>query len=104
MVDLFVSMCEAYGLPAPTKEYKFHPDRKWRIDYYFENNGIKLAVEVEGGVYSNGRHTRATGFLSDIEKYNELTKNGIYLYRCTPKSLKTQKTIEDIKSILQWKS
>ena len=63
---------KAQGLNVPAREYIFHPTRKWRIDFAWPEE--KLAVEIEGGIYSHGRHTRATGFLGDIEKYNALTE------------------------------
>ncbi|MBN1663414.1 MAG: hypothetical protein JW943_07430 [Deltaproteobacteria bacterium] len=54
----------------------------WRIDFAWPDR--KLAVEVEGGAWISGRHTRPTGFFKDIEKYNELTMMGYYLLRFTP--------------------
>lgn len=66
----------------PTPEHKFHKSRKWRIDYAFA--GQKLAVEIEGGVWSRGRHTRGSGFVGDMEKYNALTEDGWYLLRYQP--------------------
>lgn len=69
-------------------EYKFHQHRGWRIDFYLEYEETKVALEIEGGVFQRnadgslgGRHNKATGYLQDMEKYNELTMNGIYLYR-----------------------
>lgn len=53
----------------PQREHKFHPTRRWRFDFAFPD--LKLAVEVEGGTYSNGRHNRGNGYESDLEKYNE---------------------------------
>jgi very-short-patch-repair endonuclease len=76
---------EAFGLPAPIPEYKFHKKRKWRIDYAWPD--IKLAVEIEGGAYTNGRHTRPVGFVKDMNKYNQLTMYGYYLLRFTPKNI-----------------
>ena len=32
---------------------------------------MKIAVEVHGGTYTNGRHTRGGGFTVDREKMNE---------------------------------
>ena len=77
------------------KEYRFHPTRKWRFDYAIP--AIKLAVEVEGGVWTGGRHTSSKGFLGDMEKYNEAALLGWCLIRTTPDQLLTSKTIELIK-------
>ncbi len=58
-----------HGLPAYVTEHRFHPTRRWRFDYAWPE--IKLAVEVHGGTYTNGRHTRGGGFTVDREKMNE---------------------------------
>lgn len=87
-------------LPEPTPEYKFHPERNWRIDFYFEANGRRVALEVEGGIYTGGRHTRINGFKGDIEKYNELSMAGIFLLRCTPDNLMKMATLNSIKQTL----
>lgn len=74
---------EQYGFNC-VAEFRFHPTRKWRGDFFFQGK-IKLMVEVEGGIYVKGRHITPSGFLADIEKYNALTEQGIYLLRTTPK-------------------
>ena len=58
----------AERLPAPVREYVFAPPRRYRFDFAFVEQ--KLAVEVEGGIWSGGRHNRGAGFLADIAKYN----------------------------------
>jgi hypothetical protein len=55
-------------------EHKFHPSRKWRFDFAFPE--VMIALEIEGGVWTKGRHTRGTGFINDIGKYNEATMMG----------------------------
>lgn len=85
-VALFLKLCEAHGLPPPTPEYEFHPVRKWAVDFCFEGF---VCLEVEGGIWTQGRHTRGKGFLADIEKYNELALLGFMLLRCTPAEMKS---------------
>lgn len=76
---------DAYNLPNPEMEYKFHPVRKWRIDYAWPL--CYLAVEIEGGIWTRGRHTRGSGFAKDIEKYNALTEAGWALLRYPPNNI-----------------
>jgi very-short-patch-repair endonuclease len=59
----------AFGLPEPVHEHRFNQFRLWRFDFAWPDE--KVAVEVEGGVWTGGRHTRASGFIADCEKYNE---------------------------------
>lgn len=40
-----------------------------------------MAIEIEGSVWTKGRHTRGSGFLADMEKYNALAERGILLFR-----------------------
>lgn len=55
----------------PEPEYRFHPVRQWRIDFAWPS--LKLAVEIEGGIWTRGRHTRGAGVKADMEKYNVLS-------------------------------
>jgi very-short-patch-repair endonuclease len=72
----------AFGIAPPVPEYRFHPVRKWRIDYAWPDR--KLAVEIEGGVHIRGRHVRPAGFTKDMEKYNALDEAGWRLLRYKP--------------------
>jgi very-short-patch-repair endonuclease len=97
--DLFTSICKKdYGL-AVEKEYIFHPTRKWRFDYAIPEH--KIALEVEGGVWTRGRHTRPEGFLGDIEKYNEAALLGWRVFRVTPDDLYTNKTFKLIETAIK---
>ena len=57
------------------REYRFHPTRKWRFDFAFPSQ--KLAIEIEGF----GRHQTVSGYMADLEKYNEATRLGWRLLR-----------------------
>lgn len=94
---LFPKLMKAEGF-TPDAEYKFHDKRKWRFDFAFPH--YKLAIEVEGGVWSNGRHTRGSGFVKDMEKYNAATELGWRILRYTPANLYNAETIEQIKNCL----
>jgi len=83
-VAVMIAACEA-GLPAPEPEYVFARPRLWRVDFAWPAQLI--AVECEGGVWTGGRHTRGSGFMRDMEKYNELALRGWHLLRLTPQQL-----------------
>ena len=59
----------------------------------------KLAVEIEGGAWIGGRHVRGSGFMNDMEKYNELTLMGWSLLRFTPRQVKNG---EAVGTLLRW--
>lgn len=96
--DLFTSICRADLGVECVKEYQFHPTRRWRYDYAIPEH--KIALEVEGGVWTGGRHTSAVGFLGDVEKYNNGTLMGWRIFRTTPEGLYTKRTIDLIKAAI----
>jgi len=67
--------------PEPEREYRFHPTRRWRLDFAWPEH--KTAVECEGGLYVRGRHVRGSGYEDDCEKYNEATALGWRVFRVT---------------------
>lgn len=94
----FFKVLKANNIPLPIIEYQFHPERKWRFDYYWQQN--RFALEVEGGVWTGGRHTRGTGFLKDMEKYNTATIMGFRIIRTVPDDLTSDTTIRMIKQLI----
>lgn len=66
--DRLAFQIRAAGLPTPAREYRFDAVRRWRFDFAWP--AIKLAAEVEGGRWSQGRHQRPVQFGNDCEKYN----------------------------------
>jgi very-short-patch-repair endonuclease len=67
-------------------EYRFHPIRRWRFDAAFPEKMI--AVEIDGGAFVGGRHTRGAGFRNDCEKFNAANLLGWNVYRFLPEQLK----------------
>jgi very-short-patch-repair endonuclease len=73
------TMMRLHGLPEPVRELRFHPPRMFRLDFAWPD--VKLAVEIEGGIYRGGGHTSVKGLMRDIEKSNLLTMDGWRLLR-----------------------
>jgi very-short-patch-repair endonuclease len=97
--DTFLYQLKASGLPIPEREYHFHYERKWRFDFAFPDR--KIAVEIEGGTWTKGRHTRPAGFAADCEKYNEATRLGWQVYRFTTGMIMTGEALEFIEEVLR---
>lgn len=98
ITDLFTVLCRSDLNVECVKEFKFHPKRRWRFDYAIPEH--RIALEVEGGVWTGGRHTRPQGFLGDIEKYNTATLMGWRVFRTTPDDLYKKKTLDLMKSAI----
>ena len=73
---------------APLREqYLFHVpregerQRQWRFD--FAHVASRTAVEIDGGAFTQGRHTRGRGFEQDMEKLNTAQEQGWHVFRLT---------------------
>lgn len=91
--------CELLGLPKPDAEFRFHPSRKWRFDYAWP--ALSVAVEVEGGAFVGGRHTRGVGYLKDLEKYNTATVLGWKVLRFTPRQIADGTALNVLTGVIQ---
>lgn len=80
------------------QEYKFHPKRKWRADFHIV--GKKILVEVEGGIWSNGRHTRGKGYIGDMEKYNAAVVMGYQVLRFSTEQVKSGLAVQQIETMV----
>ncbi len=85
------------GIPEqPERDYRFHPERKWRFDFAFPDR--KLAFEVEGMCSWSGRHQRPGGYQADCEKYNAALLLGWRVYRFTGAHLKSTYAITTVEA------
>lgn len=75
--------------------------KDWRIDFAFIAD--KLAVEVEGGTWSGGRHVTGSGFEADTEKYNKLTLMGWRVLRFTGTAIRSGVALQCIEAALKTK-
>lgn len=108
-----------YGIPEPEFEHRFAKDigRKWRFDLSWEtfaSNTYKLAggdfpvihhcmvaLEVQGGIFSHGRHTQGAALLDEWEKLNCAAVMGWRMLFCQPSELCMDATAQMIKRALK---
>lgn len=98
---IFLELLRNAEIPEPVAEYRFHEDRKWRFDFAFPEQ--KIAIEIEGGLWNQGRHNRPASMIKDMEKYNEAAILGWRVLRFEPGQLRKRDTIEMIKEAFQLK-
>jgi very-short-patch-repair endonuclease len=85
--DEFAFLVRVCGLPAPVRQFKFLPYRRFRFDFAWPDH--KVYVEIEGGTWVGGRHVRPAGYARDCEKYNQAALNGWVGLRFTSDMLRS---------------
>jgi len=92
----FALLWRAANGPVLESELVFHPGRRWRAD--FAHIQSRTLIEIEGGIWIQGRHNRAEGFLADIEKYFEAALTGWTVLRLSERQL----TLESVARIVRF--
>ena len=77
--------------PPLEREFRFHSERRWRAD--FAHIGSRSLIEVEGGIWVQGRHNRAAGFNADLEKYLEAQLAGWRVFRFGPDQITMENVV-----------
>ena len=68
------------GCPLET-QYRFDPERRWRFD--FAHPATKVAIEIDGGEFVQGAHSRGARMAADCEKRNEARLQGWIVFTLT---------------------
>jgi very-short-patch-repair endonuclease len=84
----FETLWKAQDGPPLEKEFRFHDTRRWRAD--FAHLASRTLIEIEGGIYINGRHNRGAGFAADLEKYLEASLAGWRVIRLGPNEITSE--------------
>ena len=85
------------------REFMFlKPRRRYRADFAWPEP--KLLVEVEGGVYSGGRHVRGKGFTEDLHRSNLAQLEGYMILRFTGEQVKSGLALDLIERAIQLRS
>ena len=85
---MFAAICKAEGLPVPEAEFRFAPPRRWRFDWAWPDH--KIALECQGGLFVQGRHSRGPALLKEHEKLNAAAAMGWRVLFTTPSQLLTE--------------
>jgi very-short-patch-repair endonuclease len=96
--ERFLWLWNKAGGPKLEREFRFHQTRRWRADFaHLESNTL---IEIEGGIWVNGRHNRAAGFNADLEKYLEAGLSGWRVFRLGPDQI-TMPIIERLAALVR---
>ena len=78
--------------------HDYHHGRAYRCDFAWPEQ--RVILEVEGAVWTQGRHTRGSGFLKDMVKYNALTEAGWAVYRVSQREITSGEALRIIERVL----
>lgn len=95
--DLLAFHLKAAKIPFE-RQVRLCKHRKWKLDFLVA--GI-LAVEVDGAIWVNGRHSRGAGITSDAEKLNQATLSGLKPLRFTGDHVKSGYALATIEAALK---
>jgi hypothetical protein len=87
------ALCADRGWPVPVAEYRFNAERRWRFDLCWPDHWI--AVEVEGGLFSGGRHVRGASLRREYAKLNDAQIRGWIVLMILPEQI-TNGTLSDL--------
>lgn len=96
---IFQQICVQNGLPEPVAEFRFHATRRWRFDWAWPEQ--RVALEIDGGVWTGGSHGRGTGIVRDQEKHNYAACMGWIVIRCVPRDLHGAATFAFLKQAMK---
>jgi len=88
----FALQVKAAKLPAPETEHRFHPVRRWRFDFAWRE--YMVAAEIQGGTFTQGRHTRGVGYQADCDKLNAAQLLGWVVFHGTAKTVKSGELLD----------
>jgi hypothetical protein len=84
--------CVAHGLPAPAEQFQVHESRKWQWDFAWP--WLRICVDLDGGIYTGGAHSRGARIEKDHEKRNAAAADGWTVLLFGPKAVTSASFVE----------
>lgn len=106
--QLLAVQLEQAGIPFE-REYRFAPPRRWRADFAlwqfwrtpnFKDVEADILIEIDGGGYVAGRHSRGAGIEKDAEKQSAAAILGYRVIRVTPRQVEDGRALSWIRQAL----
>ena len=97
--DCLAWRLSALRVPVFERQYRFAPPRRWKADFAWPDR--RLIVEVDGAVWANGRHTRGSGRIRDMERDNWCALHGWRVLRYTTAQAEDGTAADEIAKFLQ---
>lgn len=89
--DLLAFQLTAYQVPYE-RNFRIHPERRFAADFYLR--APALVVEVDGGGFVQGRHSRGQGIENDCEKSALIACLPARLMRVTPRQVRSGNAVQ----------
>lgn len=109
--DAFYAQLVAAGLPLPERQVRLipiqrkkpeHPKKLYtrhRADFAWLAE--RIVLEIQGGTWAGGRHTRGAGYSGDCQKMAWLQLEGFTVYYATSEQVKSGEALAWIQEALQ---
>jgi hypothetical protein len=98
---IFLAWLDREGLHfLPEAEFVFDQenDREWRFDYAWPR--WKVALEIQGGTFVNGRHSRGPALRREYEKHNAAVVQGWHVLYALSGEVMTPAMIDTLKRMV----
>lgn len=96
--DELAAVFSIVGIPEPQRQARVIPGRRFAFDFYWPAQ--RLAVEVDGGIWTGGRHATGTGIEADAEKFSLAAIEGIRVMRICKTHIRSGEAITWIEKAL----
>lgn len=96
--ETFAAQLRAVGIPH-TRQAKWCSGRRFRADFALTEHGI--LVEVQGGAWSGGRHTRGAGYAADCVRMGKAVALGWTMLYVTPQQVTSGEALAMVEAAMR---
>lgn len=95
---LFEAQLRGARINGYERQVAIHPFRRWRLDFAWPP--LMVALEIQGGTWVQGGHSRGRGYEADCDKANAATLLGWRLLRVTGNQVWDGRALEVLRAAL----